>query len=879
MRKVNISFLVLFFFLTVVKAQNILPDEQLVSYTCYNKSLRLVLKDLASQANVSIVYSESRLPAEKLITLKAINEKLGDILTVALRDIDFKYELVGNQIVIVKTNLQNLNNYYTISGYIRDIQSKEYLISAAAYLQDQSIGTYTNEYGFFSLRLPRATNRIQFSYLGYRNHAFDFYLDKDTLVEILLSPEQMVLNEVLVFEHTETYSNENPSNQFLLPINKINKGNHLMGEADAFRFVSMLPGVTSGADGVGGLNVRGGSYDQNLTLLDGIPLYNTGHALGIFSIFNASAIKNVQLIKGAFPARYGGRLSSVLDIQTKDGNMEKTSGEVSMSLIALKAGIEGPIIKNKLSYHLSVRRTFLDIWVKELARFIGQESGTQSSANYFFYDFNGKVNWRINQKNRIIFNAYNGRDAFNSASSYDSEQVRDQNVSDLGWGNRMFSLRWSSQWNDQLFSKATVYSTRYEVQSFKNYSFYQASISDTLQDYWANLFDSSIDEMGCKYEFDWIPSHPHYVKFGLGYYKRNFAPGTVSLNKTNNPELINTPLSLSQLEQRLKYSESILNEWQAYVEDDWTVNEFVQIQGGVHVSSLQWDRQSKPYLSIQPRIGFMAKNESLIFKLGLSKMMQYVHLLSNNGLGLPTDIWIGANDELPPQTSWLYNTSLKYTTKSGIQFGIEMYYKQFQNLSSFKEGEPIDIQQGINWAETVPTGRGEAFGTELFFEKNTGKANIMASYTYSISNRLFSELNVGNVFPFSLNRIHNVKFNFYRKLSDFSEFSLNWTYATGNFYSRPDNVVLDVNGKVVLLYPEKNNATFDPYHRLDVGFGFYNKFSWGKTKLFLGIYNAYNRKNFFYIDIARNRRDPQKFELNQFSLLPLTPNISYTVTF
>lgn len=859
--------------------QTVLPDEVVISYQCNGKALKKVLKDLSEISKVSIVYSENKIPSEAPVTVNASKEKLGDVLTVILKKFDFKYQLVGNQLVVVKLNLENLENEYIISGYIRDAASKEYLISAAAYLADGVKGTYTNEYGFFSLKLPRETNRVHFSYLGYKTHTIELYLDKNTNVEIFLTPEQLVLNEVLVSENQENYAMETPADQQMLGINKINKGNHLMGESDAFRYISMLPGVNTGADGVGGLNIRGGSYDQNLVLLDGVPLYNTGHALGIFSVFNASSVKNVNLVKGAFPARYGGRLSSVVDVQTKDGNMEKTSGEASMSLISLKAGIEGPIIKNKLSYHISVRRTFLDIWLGQLARFIGQEAGTNSAANYYFYDLNGKINWQINPKNRFIVNAYTGRDRFTSQSEFREENIYDFNGSELGWGNQMFSARWSSQWNANTFSKFTAYTTSYNVQSYKNYSFFYRSANDTLQDFWGFLFDSSIRETGTKFEIDWIPAPSHYVKFGTGYFYRQFAPGTFHADQQRTPELVNRTISMSLLQEKISFVNSGFAEWQTYLEDDWVVNEYINIQAGVHGSLLQFGNGAKPYLSLQPRFAFMASNDPLVFKLGLSNMMQYVHLLSNSGLGLPTDIWVGAGENLAPQTSWIYNASLAYKIRKGIQVGLDVYYKNFRDLTHFNEGEPVEINPANEWINKIPVGKGEAYGAELYFEKSSGKTQILASYTYSVSNRIFDDLNVGRTFPFAFNREHNIKCNVYRKLSDFAEFSMNWTFASGNHYSRPDNVIVDVNGKIVLVYPEKNNAQFDAYHRLDIGFGFFNKFSWGKTRLFLGLYNVYNRRNYFYTDIARNRRNPNIFEINNYSLLPLTPNISYTVTF
>jgi outer membrane receptor for ferrienterochelin and colicin len=333
------------------------------------------------------------------------------------------------------------------------------------------------------------------------------------------------------------------------------------------------------------------------------------------------------------------------------------------------------------------------------------------------------------------------------------------------------------------------------------------------------------------------------------------------------------------LQDKISPASDGFSEWQMYVEDDWVVNEFINIQAGLHGSVLQFGNGSQPYVSVQPRFAFMASNDPLVFKLGVSNMMQYVHLLSNSGLGLPTDIWIGAGEELSPQTSWIYNASLTYKILKGSVVGLDMYYKNFRDLTHFNEGEPVEINETGSWVTKIPVGKGEAYGAEIYFEKSVGKTQILASYTFSVSNRLFNDLNVGRTFPFSFNRLHNFKCNVYRKLSDFAEFSLNWTYASGNFYSRPEDVIVDVDGKIVLVYPEKNNARFAPYHRLDIGFGFFNKFSWGKTRLFLGLYNVYNRRNYFYTDIVRNRRNPSVFEINNYSLLPLTPNISYTVTF
>lgn len=860
-------------------SQELLPDEVLITYSCYQKPLKLVLKDLAAISEVSIVYSENKIPGNSPVSCQAKNEKIGDILLVLLKPLGFQYQLIGNQLLIVKTHLEGLQNEYIISGYVRDTLSKEYLIGAAVYVHDFSRGTYTNEYGFFSLKLPRAQNRLLFSYLGYKPLALQWYMDADSIMDVFLKPEDLVLNEVLVKEPTRDYFLETPSNQRVVNMYTINKGNHLMGESDPFRFLTVLPNVQSGADGIGGLNVRGGSYDQNLVLLDGVPVYNSGHALGIFSIFNSSAIKNVTLIDGAIPARYAGRLSSVIDVQTKDGNMEKTSGEANLSLLSLKAGVEGPLIKNKLSYHISARRTFLDIWLNELARFIGQEAGTTAKAGYYFYDLNGKIHWRINQKNRLIFNLYRGGDDFNNSSLYETDLIRDFNESALQWGNAVYSARWSSQWNNNTFSKITAYSTNYQISSYKNYSFSQRFARDTLQDFWAYLYKSNLFEKGIKADIDWVMNPKHFFRLGAGYIFRGFQPGTLYADRLRTPDLVGQNLSIGVLEHMLLRNIKNFQETFVYVEDEWNINNYMTLHAGTHVSSLFWSENEKPYISVQPRIGLLMESEKFQVKLGLSNMYQYMHLLSNSGLGLPTDVWLGAGKNMQPQNAWIYTASSRYVTKNQTVAKIEVYYKKMNNLTQFKEGEPVDIQAGVAFEELIPKGKGEAYGVEASIEKNVGKTNFIFSYAYNISNRTFDNINLGNTYPFTYNRSHAVKAYVYRKLSDFSDFSLTWTFGTGNYYTRPENIIIDINGKVTLLYEEKNNAKFEPYHRLDTGFGFYNKFSWGKTRFFIGVYNLYNRRNFYYSDISRNKQNPDLLEINNYSLLPLTPNISYTVTF
>ena len=293
--------------------------------------------------------------------------------------------------------------------------------------------------------------------------------------------------------------------------------------------------------------------------------------------------------------------------------------------------------------------------------------------------------------------------------------------------------------------------------------------------------------------------------------------------------------------------------------------------------SLVLSENDKKYSSIQPRFAFLADGENLHFKIGASKMQQYIHLLSNSGLGLPADVWLPSSDILAPQESWNFNTSFGYRLNSGVRFGADVYYKSFKNITSFKEGSSIDISAGNDWETEVPVGKGNAYGFETYFEKVFGKTLFNINYTYSVSDRLFSDLNNGSVFPFHLNRNHSFKCSFNYRLTQFTEFLVNWTYQSGNYYSRPLNVTFNTS-KPTVIFPEKNNATFAPYHRLDAGFSLYNHYKWGRTKLFIGVYNAYNRNNPFYTDLVRDIKNNGKFEFRQFSLITVLPTISYSIS-
>ncbi|MBK8625221.1 MAG: TonB-dependent receptor [Saprospiraceae bacterium] len=874
MRKLLILYISFFFFTPIWSQKR--PDEKLITYTAVNKPLNIVLKDLAAISNVSLIYSESRIPAAKQISISAKNEKLGDVLNVILDDFKMSYHIVGNQLVLVKISNEDVSGKIRIYGYIRDKQSGEYLIGANVFLHDRSEGTATNEKGFFSFLVKKEALRVHFTYLGYKSEIKDIHSFKDTLLQISLQPDGL-LNEIVILDDLLEEEHETTASQQNLHIDKIRSSNHLGGEPDLFRYLGTQAGISSAAEGIGGLNVRGGSSDQNLVLLDGVPIYNTGHALGIFSVFNANAIKSASFYKGSIPARYAGRLSSVIDVHTKDGNFNKFSGDATLSAIAFKGSIEGPIVRDKSSFIVSYRRTYMDIWIKELTQSQLKSNNRTGSANYFFSDFNAKFNFKIGKKTRFHLQTLHSGDNFSFNNQALPSVLRDENDKVLNWGNQLYSARLDHQVSKSLFSTTTAYCTIYDFENYKN-SLYESKFNnDTLTYFEASISESNIAENGLKQEVDWLISPSHTVKFGGNLQFRTFSPKITNVTENTFNDTLKS-INVNLLRGLFAKPTLKSDEINIFAEDLINLGDGVSMNVGLNYSTIITEN-SKAYSSFQPRFALLADGDNLHFKIGLSRMQQYIHLLTNGGLGFPSDIWLPSTDKLSPQQAWIFNTSVGYKTNSGLKFGMEVYYKQFDNISSFKEGDNIEVRKDVDWATFVPTGNGNAYGFETYFEKVVGKTLFNVNYTYSISDRRFADLNNGNKFPYALNRNHSVKASFNYRISEFSEFLVNWSYMSGTYYSQPVDVTFNVNGKPVVIFPAKNNAQFPEFHRLDIGFSFYNVYKWGRAKFFLGLYNAYNRKNPFYTELVRTKNEANQFEFKQFTLLPWLPSLSYSISF
>ncbi len=766
---------------------------------------------------------------------------------------------------------------YTISGYISDASSEEMLISANLYDFESSSGTVTNTFGFYSITLPAGEVKLRASYIGYTDINTAFTLAKDTTINFPL-PSTVEIDEIVIKADKASEGRIEERTQMStveVPIEQIKKIPALLGEVDVIKALQLLPGVQSGGEGSSGLYVRGGSPDQNLILLDGVPVYNANHLFGFFSVFNADAIKDVKLIKGGFPARYGGRLSSVLEINMKEGNKKEFHGEGSIGIVASKLTLEGPISENT-SFIVSGRRTYIDLLAKPFIQSGFEEDGQEGGTGYYFYDLNAKINHKFSDKDRLYISTYTGKDKFYFDSKEIDEEPSDVLEFGLGWGNVTTAIRWNHLITPKLFGNLTATYSNYE---FDVLSRFGEEYNDPSQNEEFRLeYDSGIRDFALKLDFDYLPNPDHFIRFGINGINHKFNPGTFELGLTD-PDITNFSTTVSQDKVEAQ-------EISAYFEDDMQLFEGFKMNAGIHTSAFLV--QEEKYFSIQPRVSARyLMNNGIAIKGSFATMNQFVHLLSNEGIGLPTDLWLPSTAKVKPQTSWQAAAGLAKTLNDTYEVSLEGYYKKMDNLIAYQDGSGL-FEFG-DWQDRIVTGRGDAYGIEAFIQKKKGRLSGWIGYTWSKSDRQFDDLNFGEEFPYTYDRRHDISVVATYKISDRFSFAGTWVYGTGNavtlgnsnFRGLYDSGNFNANGSFS-YYDSRNNFRMNAYHRMDLGITYTRKKkNWDSVWSF-GAYNAYNRKNPFFIftdsdfDQATQTRSRQ---LKQASLFPIIPYITYSFKF
>lgn len=760
---------------------------------------------------------------------------------------------------------------YTLNGYVKDSLSGESIIGATIAVNGKSVTS--NQYGFYSITLDSGVYEVTVSHVSYLTFSQPLPLLENVQQSFLLIPKSAALNEVVVFSRRRDGNVRNAQmGKIDLTINQIRNVPALLGEVDILKAIQLLPGVRNAGEGNAGFYVRGGGPDQNLIMLDDAVVYNTGHLFGFFSVFNADAIKNTSLIKGGMPAQYGGRLSSVLDVQMKDGNSNQYSAEGGIGLIASRFSVQGPIKKDKASFIVSGRRTYIDALVKP---FIKKESNFYGSG-YYFYDLNAKVNYRFSDKDRLYISGYFGRDVFAFRNAKISFKA------DIPWGNSTGTIRWNHVFNRKLFANTTIVYNDY------NFTFGAAQNNFEIK------LASGIKDGTAKIDFDYYPSGSHKIKYGghLTYHK--FIPNVTSGRQD------------SVIFQPSNTGEKRAVEKALYIQDDWDLSEKIKLNYGLRWSGftqvgpytrfMRDANQNKldstvyanlqriqSYGGLEPRItARFGINANTSLKTSVTHNLQYIHLVSNAGTTLPTDLWVPSTFRVQPQKSWQYAAGFFKNFKDNqYETSIEAYYKTMENQIEYREGYTPSLSDP---EEEFVFGKGWSYGTELFLNKTRGRITGWIGYTLSWTWRRFPQLNDGEKFPAKYDRRHDLSVVTTYEKSKKWKFGAVFVYATGNATSLPQRFYI-INGVLTQEYSRINQYRLAAYHRLDLSATYTPVPKPGKrlqSFWVFSIYNAYSRANPYFIYFNQEGspfNGTLKVQAKQVSLFPILPSVTWNYRF
>ena len=844
------------------------PLDKVISVSLTNKNLKEILKTLKNKAGATFNYKSAILPKEELKLFEANNEKLSEILIRLLKPYNIEFKYFGGNSIILKPLKIRSNRSYTISGYVFDKNNGEKLIGATVFCRYNKRGTATNDYGFFTLTLPEDSLHLEIRYVGYKNYK-EQTINKANSFKIISLEPRVDLKEIEIRDEGISKSEQKP-NGFYFNLRGIKDIPSFMGETDILRAMQMVPGVQGAVESVGGINVRGGGTDQNLVLVDGVPVYNIVHVFGLFSIINPGAVNSIEIIKGGFSAKYNGRLSSILDIKLKDGNNQKISGKVNIGMLLSSATIEGPLLKNKSSFLVSFRRTYFDAFYQPIQYFSNRKNVNDYSGWYYFYDVNAKVNFKIGNRDKISVNYFSGVDRGRITEKQTfSDTVKFNHVKNLKWSTMISSARWDHILTDKVFMVTTIGITEYSTR-FEDELNWETTIKPKV-----NL--SSIDytqtsgnrDLFIKSIFEINKIENHQIKTGADLIYHHYNTGTLNYKAKD----ANADQDTSIGDKQIYSDEEVV-----YLEDNWKPTRRLNLNFGLSFNSINVKKTR--YHLLQPRIsGNYAFTNNFYINTSFTRMQQNLQILPNNSIGLPIDIWIPVTDYLKPQISDQFTFGIGYYFKNKYKLSVEGYYKSMKNLVELKEGA-FFVFGGYDWDKSFYTGKGLARGIEVMLEKQTGKVKGWVGYSLSKSDRQFQSINNGHAFPFKYDRRHQIsvllKFPTTKKHWNFS---VSWLFSSGSPVTVPTSVYT-INNKTYYEFTQRNNIRMSNYHRMDLAFTKTIVFNKNTRVWNIGAYNLYSHVNPLFIStsfLVSNTSSKLKFY--EVGLLPLIPFISYEISF
>jgi hypothetical protein len=751
----------------------------------------------------------------------------------------------------------------TISGFIRDARTGETLTGAIVYPKElPTIGITSNSYGYFSLTLPIGNYSLIVQFLGYKTKIIPMELKENTKISVDMEEESIALKEITI---TGEKNNNNVVQSELISkidVKEIQNIPVILGEKDILKTIQLLPGVAPAGEGNAGFYVRGGGVDQNLILLDEAPVYNPSHLLGFFSTFNSDAIKDITLYKGGFPAEYGGRLSSVVDIKMNDGNNKEYHVSGGIGLIASRLSIEGPIVKNKGSFMIAARRTYADLFLRLLSR-NGPDS-IASKSTLYFYDINMKANYEISDKDRLYFSCYLGRDDFNLGGTVG-----------LNWGNVTGTVRWNHIINDKLFSNTSLIFSKY------SYNFNVAVGSNTMH------VLSEIQDWNLKEDLNYYLNSNNTIKFGFNAIYHTFVPSKVDstvifhVRSVDNRYALENALYISNdqtISAHLKATYGLRYSLFSSI-GPGTVYTYNQVADIVDSATYPKGKIYNTYGGLEPRllVNYII-NDSSSVKISYARTRQYIHLLSNTTSSTPFDLWVPSNINIKPEIADQYTLGyFRNFSNNMYETSLEVYYKTLQNQIDYRNGANLILNNKVE--SQLVFGKGWGYGVEFLIRKKYGKLTGWISYTLSKAKRQFPDINDGNVFLAKQDRPNNIAIVGMYELNPKLTFSATWIFISGNPVTFPSGRYT-VDGNIVPYYTERNGYRMPDYHRLDIGLTWQRK----KTASFesnwnFSIYNVYARANAYAINFQQDPNDPTKMQAVQLSLFRFVPAITYNFKF
>ena len=861
------------------------PLEKIYNFKFSNNRLDQIITVVSKNSGVNISFDQ-KIVEQFHIPPYNKDKNLLQFFDEILDQFELGYKVITDEQIVIYSKKFNRLKIYKIYGRVADSLTKELLSFAHIYDKTNQTAVYTNEYGYFTLLSKHELAELKISYLGYEaktikintktNIYYNIYLKPSNTLPLITVTDRSGQPPAMYVEESGTVSSA-----------FIKRNPTTFSDQDLFRSISTLSGISSGADGFGGMNVRGGSYDQNQILIDDVPIFYSSHAIGLLSIVDVDAIRNVQFYKERFSSQYGGRLSSVTDIYTKEGSLSHWSGQAQIGLLSGKFSINGPLIKNKLGFYFSTRRTLIDPFLKNITSFFKNDAGKIGITNYYFYDINTKINWTLSPKTRIYFSYYRGKDLYNNDDLFLTTDLdvhsTNRKFSKLNWRNHLSSIRLNTSLAKNVFLKSVAYRSEFNsgFETLDGFLLTQNSIRiDSLIK--ANSFYSNIVDYGTTHTIDWKTGNSNNIKFGISFHHQSYKPGIYSYNERSG--LIHDLISFNPkpIDSILTKNSSKLLQQVCFVEDEYKFNELFQLKIGTRFSYLFADQTT--FFSAQPRISFnFVLSDQLKFGISYDRNEQVNHLISSNGLGLPTDLWIPADSGLKPQKSNQFSAYTSIQIKESNFIRLNAYLKYFSDLVHIKEGTRFILDEQDFWKEFFITGKGESKGIELQYDKNFRRSTLSLNYHFSQSTRIFDQLNDGHSFNFKYARPHQFKCNYQIQFSDELSLLVGGEIASGSPSNIPKgkyNYISFENGQLVdkiFVYENINDFTLPYLAHLDLGIRYNIKKTWGTHEFYFGVYNALNRRNPIFLELKPNPSLPDADQFKQVNLLPILPSISYKV--